>query len=90
MHLAQSACMTLVPKTLILYISWRRLATLEVASSILAWRDRALGVVVLRREGFAILVVLWPDASVNFASSWYLMTLHNYDMTPFIDIKVWR
>ena len=35
---------------------------LEVAYSILARRDRALGVVVLQREVFATLVVLWPDA----------------------------
>ena len=62
MHLAQSACMTLVPQTLTLYIVWRRPATLEVASSILARRDRALGDVVLRRDVFATLVVLWPDA----------------------------
>ena len=54
--------MTLVPQTLTLYICWRRLATLEVASSILARRDRALGDVVLRREVFATLIVLWPDA----------------------------
>ena len=62
MHLAQGACMTLVPLTLTLYICWHRLATLEVASSILARRDRAPGDVVLRREVFATLVVLWPDA----------------------------
>ena len=52
MHLAQSACMTLVPQTLTLFFVWRRPATLEVASSILARRDRALGVGVLRREVF--------------------------------------
>ena len=54
--------MTLVPQALTLYICWRRLATLEVANSILARRDRALGVVVLRRGVFATIVVLWPDA----------------------------
>ena len=62
LHLAQGACMTLVPQTLTLYICWRRPATLEVASSILTRRGRALGVVVLRQEVFATLVVFWPDA----------------------------